>query len=566
MTLLEILACIAEKILSFKYLTAVENTGMLIAEIPVYCCANTKINRAMKLRTKILTTIFVVLTLTFGVSLYWMSKFQNELVIKQGLHEAQILTQQIVLTRKWIADHQGVYLLKQDGVEENPFLENPVIYDLEKKAYVLFNPAKVTRELSEYADKEDLWYFRVTSLKPVNPGNAPDEFESEALSSLGTNKQVYTKIVENNNGRDLRYFSALRSEEACLNCHEGSGYEVGDVIGGLSLTIPLQTLDKASSSNYRMLLLFVFTAITVTIAALYLLIEYIIVRRLKVLSRHVNQFPQKKINFKYPTSGGDEVDELTRRFKSLEDRLSESQTELEKTREQIYQSEKLAALGRFSAGVAHEINNPLGGMLNCVKSIKEAPEDTDMRVRYIELIEKGLKKIETTTRRLLNLGHEESLSLRAIDVDALIKECFTLMTHNLKRIEFEYDLNLKDRCLMDNEALKQVIINIGLNAIQSIPKEGKITVRSEQNHNGISISIIDNGVGIEEQNLRKIFDPFFTTKGVNEGTGLGLSVTYALIQRLNGDIKIESKMNEGSCFRVELPHRNHPVPSLVETN
>lgn len=130
------------------------------------------------------------------------------------------------------------------------------------------------------------------------------------------------------------------------------------------------------------------------------------------------------------------------------------------------------------------------------------------------------------------------------------------MSLNLKRITFEFELNLKRMIVIDSEALKQVIVNIGLNAIQSIPEKGHIIIGSAENESGISISITDNGVGIEAEHLRKIFDPFYTTKGINEGTGLGLSVTYALIQQMEGRIDVSSEKDTGSCFRIEFPRRN----------
>ena len=129
------------------------------------------------------------------------------------------------------------------------------------------------------------------------------------------------------------------------------------------------------------------------------------------------------------------------------------------------------------------------------------------------------------------------------------------MTYSLKRITFEFDLKLKSPFIVDTEALKQVIVNIGLNAIQSIPDNGHIVINSHQTESGIEISIADNGIGIKKDQIRKIFDPFYTTKSVSEGTGLGLSVTYALIQRMEGNIEVSSEKHKGSCFRIELPLR-----------
>ncbi|MCG8336931.1 MAG: DUF3365 domain-containing protein [Proteobacteria bacterium] len=509
----------------------------------------------MRLRTKFLTSIGTVLILSFGFTFYRMSKFQDELVISQARQQAQILAQQVILTRKWVADHHGVYLEKKPGIEGSPFLESPVVFDQNKKEYVKYNPARVTRELSEYANNFDLWRFKVTSLNPVNPANYPDSFETKGLAKFANGDDKITSIENSLDGRVLRFMIPLMTEESCLECHSRHGYKVGDVRGGLSLTIPMKNADIAIAKNNRMLLSFALMAILLTILVLYMLIDFIVVRKVKILSNHMIRFPEEGSSPEMLPLGGDEIGELSAKFQNLGKRLTESQDELEKTREQIYQSEKLAALGRFSAGVAHEINNPLGGMLNCVKSIKEAPNDEDLRNRYIDLIEKGLKRIETTSRQLLNFGRKEPLQLKEVDVDALIKECFSLMTYNLKEISFDYDLALKRPVAIDVEALTQVIINIGLNAIQAISERGSIQVHSYENGSGIVITISDDGVGIEDENIRKIFDPFFTTKDISEGTGLGLSVTYAQVQRMDGNIRVTSKKNEGSCFQIELPRK-----------
>lgn len=509
----------------------------------------------MKLRTKFLTTISIVLMVSFGITFYQMSSYQDQLIVSQARQQARILAQQVILTRKWISDHQGVYLVEQPGMELNPYLENPVIIGRDNKRYVLYNPAKVTRALSEYTDNQELWKFRVTSLKPLSPDNTPDDFEKVGLKEFEAGSLEYSAIESQGKTRTFRYMQALEVKPSCLGCHDSQGYRVGDIQGGLSFEIPMKEFDEARAKNNRLLITFVVTAITITIATLYLLIYVLVVQKIKSLARGISQYPDKEITIRRPLGGHDEIDDLAGRFQDLSGRLRESQAELKRTQEQIYQSEKLAALGRFSSGVAHEINNPLGGMLNCVKMIKEAPDDRELNRRYIDLIEKGLKRIETTTRGLLKFGHKEPLRIREMDVDALIRECFALMTYNLKHIQFHFDLTLSKPHLVDAEALKQIIVNIGLNAIQSIADEGQVTIRSREEADGIAISIEDDGVGIEEENIRKIFDPFYTTKGVDEGTGLGLSVSYALAERMGGKIEVSSRKGKGSRFLISFPHR-----------
>jgi signal transduction histidine kinase len=184
--------------------------------------------------------------------------------------------------------------------------------------------------------------------------------------------------------------------------------------------------------------------------------------------------------------------------------------------------------------------------------MQEAPDDREMNQRYLELLSKGIKRIGDTVRQLLNFGRKEPLKLRSVQVDDLIRECFTLLEYGLKNIDLNLDLNLDRPFNVDVESLKQVIVNIGLNAIQAMPDGGQLTVESRETDGGLLVKITDTGVGMDEKQIQKIFDPFFTTKDVGEGTGLGLFVTYSLVQNMNGNITVESRKGQGTSFEIAI--------------
>ncbi|MDD5759956.1 MAG: ATP-binding protein, partial [Desulfobulbaceae bacterium] len=230
-----------------------------------------------------------------------------------------------------------------------------------------------------------------------------------------------------------------------------------------------------------------------------------------------------------------------------------SRAELEHTRHQMFQGEKMASLGRLSAGIAHEVNNPLGGMRNCVKSMKDSPDDRDLQVRYLELLDKGLRRIEKTMRQLLNFGRPEPLQVRPVAVNEVIRECLDLLAYRMKDIELELEMTLAGSYALDAEAVKQVVLNLLLNAIQAMPSGGRLRVRTEEHAGWIRIVFQDSGGGIALDDQTRIFDPFYTTKDVGEGTGLGLSVSYALVSRMDGEIQLESEPGKGSTFIIRLP-------------
>lgn len=277
------------------------------------------------------------------------------------------------------------------------------------------------------------------------------------------------------------------------------------------------------------------------------------VRRLGILERAMENYPQEKPSEANLPSGGDEIGRLTGKFNDFCQRLDTSQVELDHTRKQVFQSEKLVALGRLAAGVAHEVNNPLGGMLNCVKSMGENPDNKTMHKRYLGLMEKGLKRIGNIVQQLLNFGRREPLQFRQASIDDLIRESFVLLEYGLKKLDVKLDLAIPATYPIDSAALQQVIVNITMNAMHAMHEGGSFMVSTSVEGDMAVLAFKDSGPGISEENLPHIFDPFFTTKDVGEGTGLGLAVTYSLIQRMNGVILVESTEGKGTCFIVRLP-------------
>ena len=508
----------------------------------------------MKLRTRFLLSIGAILVLIFGLIFYSTSAFQNDLVISQALQQARMLSRQIVLTRKWVADHSGVFLVKENNVAANPFLDEPDVVDARGRHYVKRNPAMVTRELSELADDLNFYRFRVTSLKPVNPENAPNVFERKSLTVFDANEtvsEVY-ELKEGERGRVLQYITPLIVEQECLECHARHGYAVGDVRGGLSLEIPIAWADQSIDRNRTVLLTLLVGSMALVGLLIYLLTEFLVIRRLRMLSEAMDRYPET--NGGLP-GGGDEIGHLSGKFTDMGRRLSASRRELQDAYEQMMQVEKMAAIGRLSAGIAHEINNPLAGMLNCIKRMKDKPNDVDMRERYLDLLKKGLQRVENTVRHLLKFGRPERLRFLDVIIDGLIGECLGILEYKLKNMNVITDMHLDMPHSVDVDAVKQIVMNLLLNALQAMGDAGTLTIRSREEGDWIKISITDTGQGIAEDKIPKIFEPFFTTKEVGEGTGLGLAVSYSLAKRMDGGIEVKSREGEGATFTVSLPKK-----------
>ncbi len=508
----------------------------------------------MQLKTKLILLISLVICISYGITFYRTSSFQENLVVEQATQQAKMLFNQIRLTRQWVSDHNGLFFVKSPGVESNPFLEQGEIQDSQGNWLVKRNPAMVTRELSAYAAREGMGQFNVTSLKPVNPANAPDSFERRSLEkfTVGADEAIEIEQIEGN--YRLRYMAPLKVDTNCLDCHAGQGYELGD-IRGMNVTVPMDWAYAEIKANNRMLLGIALATIIIVSLSIYLLFSSLVARRLTLLADSMDRYPEYLLDDDFSDiESNDEIGVLNKHFHELCRRFETSQNELDTAREQVFQNEKQAALGRLVAGISHEINNPLGGMQNCIQTMQRNMDQPELQNRYLTLLGQGLERIKGTVQQLLNIGRKEPLETKLGDVDAIIQDCLELTCMGQKQIQLDLQLNIGKPVITGIEALRQVIMNLAGNAVQAIGKNsGIIKVISSLSHDSVYIEISDTGPGINPENLDKIFEPFFTTKEVGEGTGLGLSVSHSLIRQLGGDISVKNCPDGGACFALMIP-------------
>lgn len=241
-------------------------------------------------------------------------------------------------------------------------------------------------------------------------------------------------------------------------------------------------------------------------------------------------------------------------------------TELKILREQLLQSEKLVVMGQLAAGVAHEINNPINGIINYIhlflRRLEENRIDPVTWKKDLKMVERETMRIGRLVRNLLNFAKKTELELRKIQLYRLIDDTLPILEDQflLKNITVNkrFDKNIPE-ILGDFNQLQQVVINLVLNAIQAVDKNGKIEISlTAEGIKGsecfVVLTIADNGVGIPEEDLPKIFDPFYTTKTKDKGgIGLGLTIVQQIVNAHHGRITIKSKVGEGTTVSVRLP-------------
>ncbi len=511
----------------------------------------------MQLKTKLILLVSLIIGLSYGVTFYRTSSFQENLVVEQATRQAKMLFNQIRLTRRWVSDHNGLFFIKTAGVEKNPFLDEGEIQDAEGHWLVKRNPAMVTRELSEYADREGMGHFNVTSLKPVNPKNAPDDFERRSLLKFAAGETEAIEIEQLDGSYRLRYMAPLKVDSRCLECHAKQGYVLGDIRGGMNVTIPMDWAYAEIRANNRMLLLIALATIVIVSLSLYGVFNLLVARRLKTLAATMDHYPEQPLDGDFfSRQPDDEIGLLSHHFHKLCQRLETSQKELDRTREQVFQSEKQAALGRLVAGISHEINNPLGGMQNCIQTMQRNMDQPELQHRYLGLLGQGVEKIKGTVQQLLNIGRKEPLEIKRGEIDPMIRDCLELTCVGRHNITCHLDLQVNEPVVTGIEALRQVVMNLAGNAVDAIgDKEGTITVTSRIEDGELVIAMSDSGSGIPPDHLDTIFEPFFTTKEVGQGTGLGLSISHALMKKLGGEIVVENGLDRGAHFTLKIPLR-----------
>lgn len=257
-----------------------------------------------------------------------------------------------------------------------------------------------------------------------------------------------------------------------------------------------------------------------------------------------------------PARRRDELGKLQNSFFWLLQRLSEADRERNKAIEQLAQNEKLVSIGYLASGVAHEINNPLGGITICFKHLANLTPPTPEAGTLTMAIEDGLKKIKVIVEQLLDFSRASRTEKKPVDLNSLICRLLVLFQYEAQKREIRIDLDLDQgipSCVADENKIAQVFMNLITNAMQAMGNGGTLGISTALEEDGCRIAFSDTGEGIAPENLPYIFDPFFSTKKTGEGTGLGLSVSRGIIEQHQGSLQVDSEPGRGTTFTIRIP-------------
>ncbi|MBI5098730.1 MAG: DUF3365 domain-containing protein [Nitrospirae bacterium] len=536
--------------------------------------------RALKisLSLKFVIGTAMVLTIAMSISTYLILEKDKNLVIEQLDMQAKTLFTQIVLTRRWIADHGGIFIEKVPWKKPNPYLSEPEVEDVSGRKYLKESPAMVTKELSEYAKKAGAYWFNITSLKLINPRNAPDEFEKTALIAFESDKIKESSVtVKIGPSYFYRYIAPLYIEAPCLKCHAHQGYKVGDVRGAISVSIPMDYAFSMIDSEKKTMLLTSAATISILMIVLFIMMKELVLRPVHQLKMSMKDF-SKGAETEIPvTRTGDELEDLNRAFAGMSRSLREYHTDLENKIQSATKSleeanARLMELNEkksdFIAKISHELRTPLTSIKGAMDYITTkltmlsgTHSGTDELQDFFDVIRNNADRLIRMVNDTLDIERIESgmfeLEFSELDMLSLIKEVITGVQSitSRKKITFKVTSNPNISVYADEDRIRQVLINLISNAINYSPEESEIHISVTEAQEKLTISIKDEGPGIPAEVQKKIFDKFYTISK-RHGTGLGLAICKGIIEAHHGGIDVASSGNvKGSTFYFTLPKR-----------
>ncbi len=392
---------------------------------------------------------------------------------------------------------------------------------------------------------------------------------SDGLRAIGTrvSSDVYEKVLENGQPYIGRSF--------VVNADYITAYEPirnikDEVIGMLYVGI----LESPYTDRRNELVLSFFAVAILGIFLALLVVVFVtsrITRPLDSLVFATEKIAQGDLDYEVPVKSGDELgnvaaafNEMTKVLKSSNEEiakrtkdLEETNKELRETQAQLIQTEKMSSLGRLAAGVAHEINNPLTGVMTFSHLLLKNARDEATR-KDLEIIVRETTRCKKIIKGVLDFARETPPQRKLCQVNDIIGRTLAILEPQSLFHNIQTERNLDDKLpqiWIDENQMEQVFMNIILNAAEAMKGEGRFSISSSLNKRGdfVEVRMEDTGMGISREHLNKIFDPFFTTKDPQKGTGLGLSVSYGIVQKHKGDILVESEVGKGTIFIIKLP-------------
>ncbi|MFC1835565.1 ATP-binding protein [Thermodesulfobacteriota bacterium] len=508
----------------------------------------------------------------FVLVFLWLSKEQEEHIMDQVKKQAVILHKQIVLTRGWVAGHQFILVMKGPGMRSSPFMEAPDVIGEDGTVYTKITPSILTGILSDKASKSADYSFRLTDNQYLNPKNAPDEFEKDALSQFRSSKTGGIFRTEVRDGRHyLRYAAPVYVNKNCLSCHMAQGRKTGEVGGCLSVFVPMD--EARSAIIHDKAILFGGSAILAgaLVLLLFIFARYLLFKRILNIKSSIRRMGFRSQE-KRPLGKGDELKEISDFCYSLDRKLRNEHEELEKeikdaTKELHEANLELKHLNKaksdFFSDISHELRTPLTNIKGAAEILERKASCTDPA--YLEIIRRNTDHLINKVVDFLDYSKMESgqleLNRRMNSLNGAARDAMFSLQGSAARRSVDLVVTGDETNLpFDETRIYQVFTNLLSNAIRFSPEEASVEVFIGNPHNGeVRVWVQDRGPGIDPKHHEAIFMKFYQVyegghSSITVGSsGIGLSICKRIVDAHGGRIWVDSEPGKGSRFCFTLP-------------
>jgi len=321
---------------------------------------------------------------------------------------------------------------------------------------------------------------------------------------------------------------------------------------------------EADSIRYRIRQSFVQLALFSTaVASVMLLLLWLMLSRI-LGSLQVLVQVMDTVDFKVETIPRlpyrrDEIGILYKHFYRMQQRVDRSRRELLAAQHQVWHAERLAAIGRLASGLAHEINNPINGIRNCIYAIRNDLDDREQTAQYLEMMDEGLNHAAGVIDKLLGYARKQQAGREPLDLNEPVAAVRRLVSFDLQRKNVALEMALDPHLpavTADHQLIQEVFMNLLINAVDAVDEGGVIRITTRARGDEVELAVRDDGHGIPAEVIDRIFDPFFSTKASGKGTGLGLSISLGIVQAHGGRLDVTGDPGAGTTFTMILPARD----------
>ncbi|MFZ0999970.1 MAG: ATP-binding protein [Candidatus Sulfotelmatobacter sp.] len=465
-------------------------------------------------------------------------------------------------------DREGLYHVIRTLADQQGMVKVR-IFDQEGRISYSTDSGEVNHVLDKSA--EACYGCHVRS-QPLTRLNRPDRF----------------RIYRNAGGqRVLGIITPIENQASCSNaeCHAHPASQ--QVLGVLDTNLSLAQADSQLRVSSARMLSYTAGAMLLVVLFSWLFVWRVVARPINALENGTEHLARGELGYQIEVRSQDEVGDLAHSFndmslqlraaneqimtwaKTLEDRVDEKTKELRSAHDHVLHVEKMASLGKMAAVVAHEVNNPLSGILTYAKLLRKwvasgqaGNDKRDEAMECLELIATESRRCGELIKNLLSLSRSAPMNLQSVDLHEVINRSLLLVRHQLEHAGIDLQLKLEEdmpRLHCDAAQIEQVLLALIMNAIDAMPRGGNLWIANLLNDDEteISIEVRDDGAGIAPDVLPQIFEPFMTTKEHGRGVGLGLAISRGIVERHNGRIEVESHLGKGTTFTLTLPVQTH---------